>query len=104
MRAGEMLREGDGLLFAVVAHDADLGDPVSEPERRLHRFGQPLPDAVAPDQAVHDHLYRVLLVAAQVEAGPLGQLHGLAVDPHPRETLLGQIVEQALVLTLASSD
>ncbi len=104
VRAGEMLREGDGFLFAALAHDADLGDSVCKAQRRLHRFGQPLSDAVAADQAVHDHLDRVLLVSAEIESRSFRQLHGFSVDPHPGEALLGQVLEQSLVLPLAAPD
>ena len=38
---------------------------------------------------------------ARFERGALGQLHHLAVDPGPGEALLGQVVEERLVLPLA---
>ena len=78
--------------------------PSAEPQRRLHRLGQPLADAVSADQAVHDHLDRVLLVAAEIESRAVGELDGLAVDPHPGKALLGEVVEKPLVLALPSSD
>ena len=83
------------------AEDADLGDAVGEAQRRLHRLGQALADVVAPHQPVDDHLDGVLLVAGQVERGALGQLDHLPVDAGPGEALLGQVVEERLVLTLA---
>ena len=101
-RAGQVLGEGDELLGPVVGDDADLGDAVGEAQRRLHRLGEALADVVAPDQPVHDDLDGVLLVAGQVQRGALGQLDHLAVDPGPGEALLGQVVEEGLVLPLAS--
>jgi hypothetical protein len=43
-----------------------------------------------------------ILVAGQVDLGPLGELDGDPVDPDPGEALLGQVVEQGAVLPLAA--
>ena len=101
-RARQVLGERDELLGAVLADDADLGDAVGEPQGGLHRLGQALADVVAPHQPVDDDLDGVLLVAGQVVRAPFGQLDHLAVDPGPGEPLLGQVVEQRLVLALAA--
>ncbi len=97
-----MLGEGDELLGPVLGDDADLGDAVGEPQGGLHGLGQALADVVASHQPVHHHLDGVLLVPGQAERGPVRQLHHLAVDAGPGESLLGQVVEERLVLPLAS--
>jgi len=45
----------------------------------------------------------VLLVTGELERGPVGELHELAVDAHPRVALLGEVVEQGRVLALAAA-
>ena len=103
--AGQVLAEGDGLLLGAVGVDHHhLGHPFGQRQRRLQRLGQPAADVVPPDQPVDHHLDGVLLVAGQVELGPVGQLDGGPVHPGPGEPLLGQVVEQGAVLALAAPD
>ena len=104
VRAGEMLREGDRLVALAAlgpVHDEHLGGPAGERERGLDRLGQPLADVGPADQAVDHHLDGVGLVPRQRHLGPVRQLQRHAVDAHPGETLLGQVVEQRAVLALA---
>jgi len=63
-----VLGERHQLLAAVRLHHGDLGHPFSQAQGGLHRFGQPLADAVAAHQAVDHHLDGVLLVPGQVHA------------------------------------
>ena len=103
--AGQVLGERDALVGRVVprpVHDQHFGRAAGQFQRRLDRLGQPLADAVAPDQAVDHHLDGVDLVAGQRDLGPLGELDRDAVHPDPGEALLGQIVEQGAVLPLAA--
>src|SRR5450755_799605 len=62
----------------------------------LGRLGPP------DDEAIDDHLDRVPLVF--VEAGCVGQVVGLAVDPDPDEALLAGRLEDAIALGLAVLD
>ena len=84
-----------------VGHEEDLGDALAEAQRRLDRVGESALDAVATHETVDDHLDRVLLVAGELERGPLGELDELAVDAGPGVALFGEVVEQGRVLALA---
>ena len=59
---------------AVGVDHHDLGRPPGQRQGRLDRLGQALADVVPADQPVDHHLDGVLLVAGQVDLGPLGQL------------------------------
>src|SRR5690606_22029052 len=61
-------------------------EPVGEPQRRLDRVGEPLTDAVARDQTVHDYLDGVFELL--LERRRLAELHRLPIDPRAREALL----------------
>ena len=101
-----MLRERDRLVGLAVGvlgavHDQHLGRAPGQLERRLDRLGQALADVGPTDEAVDHDLDRVGLVARQGDLAPVRQLERHAVDPHPGEALLGQVVEQRAVLALA---
>ena len=87
---------------ALAVHHEHLGRAAGQLQGGLDRLGQPLAHVGPADQAVHDDLDGVHLVAGQVDVGPLGQLDRHPVDPHPGEALLGQVVEQGAVLALAA--
>jgi hypothetical protein len=98
-----VLAEGDGLLLGAVGVDHDhLGHPFGQGEGGLEGLGESAPDVVPAHQTIDDDLDGVLLVAGQVEVGPVGQLYGDAVHPGPGEPLLGQVVEERAVLALAA--
>ena len=103
LRAGQVLAEGELLLLGLLAVARDelhLGHAVGQPQRGLERVGEPALDALPADQAVDDHLDRVLLVAGQVDL--LGEVVHLAVDPGPGVALGGEVGQQALVVALAA--
>ena len=84
--------------------DLDLRDALGETQRGLERVGEAPLDARATHEAVDDDLDRVVLVAGEPlgTRRQLGQLDQLAVDPGPREALLRQLAQHALVLALAA--
>ena len=57
----------------------------------------------AAHEPVDDDLDRVVLVAGEPRPSRVGELDDLAVDAGPGEALLGELVEQALVLALAAA-
>ncbi len=101
-RCWEKVMASSGSASSPPRHDQDLGRPPGQGQGGLDRLGEALAHVGPPDEPVHHHLDGVGLVASQVDLGPVGQLQGHAVDPDPGETLLGQVVEEARVLALAS--
>ena len=91
-------------VLALAGHELDLDHALGQPQRRLHRVGEPALDAVPPHQAVDHDLDGVLLVAGEALAllQELGDVDGLAVDPGPHVALGREVVEQRLVLALAA--
>ncbi len=105
MGACEVLGERELLVvLALLSGHDDLGHPLAEPQCRLDRVREAPLDRLLADEPVHHHLDRVLLVAGELERGALGELDDLAVDADPGVALLGQLVEQARVLALATPD
>ena len=93
----------EGSLGGAALDDLDLGDTFGEAQRGLERVGEPAFDAAAPHEPVDDDLDRVVLVAGEPLAHHVGELDGLAVDPGAGEALARELLEQALVLTLAAA-
>ena len=83
----------------LTGHDLDLGDPLSQAERRLQRVGQAALDPLSPHQPVDHHLDGVLLVAGQLDL--VGELVDLAVDPGAGVALRGEVGQEGVVGALA---
>ena len=101
MRAGEVLAEGHPLRLAL-AENLNFGRTSGEPERGLDGFGEATPDARLQDQPVDDHVDGVGFVALEFELATIGELNRLPVDNGSRKSLLGEIIEERRVLTLAT--
>ena len=76
--------------------------PAGQPERGLHRVGEPPLGGRLDREPVDDDLDGVLLLL--VELGRLVEGVGLAVDPGPGEPLGLELAEQVDVLALAAAD
>ena len=99
MDAGEVL--GEEHLLALLYRDED--DAAGHLERALHRVGHPAGlGAVADDEAVHHHLYRVPLALVQVER--LREVAHLAVDTDADVPGGARFFEDLLVLAFAAAD
>ncbi len=101
-----MLAEGQGVVVSrrlvLPGHQLHLGYSLGQAERRLQRVGQPPLDAFPLDQPVDDHLDGVDLIAGQ--PGRVSKLVDRPVNAGPGEALAGQLLQQALVLALATPD
>ena len=93
-----MLGEGESGPFS----NLDIGCALGKTQGGLQGLGEPLDHPLLADQPVHDHLNRVLVVT--VEFDVFGQVPNLTVDANTGETLLSQILEQSLILPLATSN
>ena len=82
--------------------DHHLDDPLRMVQRGLQGVGQAPLDPLLDDQAVHDDVDVVLLVL--VEDDLFGQIILLAVDDHPGEAVLAELVQLLAVLPLAPPD
>ena len=102
-RAGQVLREGEDLVFALSlsGRQLHLGHTLGQGQRRLQRLGEAALDALPLYQAVYDHLDVVDLVAGQIDLGT--EVIKFAVHPGPHITLGGQISQQGLVVALAAA-
>ncbi len=76
--------------------------PLAQPQRQLHRLGQPGAKLRAGHQPVDDDFDVVphLPVEPQIVAQP----HDPAIDPGADEALLQQVVEQVAILALLAAD
>ncbi len=103
VRAGQRLGVA-ALAVRIVLRPVDEVDrhhPGGQPERGLHRVGQPLLDGRLHGQPIDDDVDRVLLLL--VERGRGGELVHLAVHPDAAEPLPGQLPEEVDVLALAAA-
>ena len=75
---------------------------VGQPQRGLHRVGEPALGRGLHRQSVDDDLDGVLLLL--VELGRVVERVGLAVDPDPREAVGLELPEELDVLPLAAAD
>ena len=92
------------LPVGVVLGQVDLLDddqPLRQPQRRLHRVGEALANALADDEPVDDDLDVVL--EALVEGRGVVEALGGAVDAHPVEAASAQLTEELGVLALAAA-
>ena len=104
VEAGQVLGEG-ALAVRVVLGEVDEvedDEAAGEPQRGLHRVGQPPLGALLDRQPVDDHLDGVLLLLLELRR--LGQRVHDAVDPDAGEALGLQRAEQVDVLALAGAD
>ena len=86
----------------VEVDEVEDDDAVGQPETGFHRIGDALFGRLPVDQAVDDHLDRMLLLLLQLRC--LGQRVDHAVDPHPGIALRLQVRQQVDVLSLALPD
>ena len=98
-RAGEARRE-EVLLAAVHLHGERAA--VGMAQGRLEGFGEPLLHVRAHLDAVDHHVDGVLHVAR--ELGRRVEFVHLAVDPHARESLRAQVVEEVVLFALAAGN
>ncbi len=101
-----MLAEGQGLAVrAVDSHELDLGDAVGQLQGRLQRVGETPLDAVAAHETIDDDFNLVLLVPRQalVALQELGDVDHFAVDSGADVALAGEILQQRVVVTLATA-
>ncbi|CAB5028858.1 unannotated protein [freshwater metagenome] len=106
-RASQVLGEDDGLRLnlafgALARQDLDFGHAFGQPERRLHRLGQPAVDAVAQHQPVDHDADGVHVVATEIEVHRRTELDQLAVDHGPSEALRCEVGQQRVVGALAA--
>ena len=99
--AREVLGEGPLAVRVVLGQVDEIEDDeaAGQPQRGLHRVGEPALGALLDGEPVDDHLDRVLLLLLQLRR--LGQRVHDAVDPDPGEALGLQRAEQVDVLALA---
>jgi hypothetical protein len=94
--AGEVLREQHRL---APVDEVDCDEALGQRGRRLDGLRQPLAQVGLRDEAVDDHLDRVLELL--VELDRLLEQPLVAVDLHPREAVAPQLLEHVLELALA---
>ena len=97
--APEVLRIGAHCAFV---DEVDVDPTLREGQARLHGVGQPLPDAIADDDAVDDHGDRVLVLLLQLRRVVQADL--LPVDHRPRVPLGQELREEVLELALPVAD
>lgn len=102
--AGHLLRVGaqPHRILGLAIDEVDRNHPVGQPERGLDRVGDPLLGAGLDHHAVDHHVDVVL--ALLVEGRNVVELVHLAVDPHARITVGGELAEQFGVFALAAAD
>ena len=104
VEAGVALAEGHLLArAALLVERLDEGDAAADAERQLHGIGETLARAGPHDDAVHDDLDGVLLVAGELDVGGFGDVRDGAVDADAGEALPADVLEYLAVLALAAA-
>ena len=101
---------GEGEEFGVVSHNLYLRHALCQRQRGLNRIGQSTLQSVSQHQPIHHHGDVVHLVSRQPQLGQpllvharhLCQIVNLAVNEHPREAVVRQLLQQGVICALAS--
>ena len=103
VRTGAFLGERFASIRILLVQIDEVGDDhaLGELQRRLHRIGQTLADAVLDHQTVHHHFDGVLLLLGELDV--IRQLPHLAVDQSARVAIAAQQFEQILELAFAAA-